>query len=419
MTPKGAIEVRAEKPSRRPMLTCLSDVVAQLVSWLWYPYIPLGKITLLEGDPGLGKTFLMLAIAAAITRGWPLLSQSGAPGDDLEPAAVLYMSAEDGLSDTLRPRLDAVGADVSRVHALTGYRSTGGDGKDIEGAVSLEDIPVIEQALEQTKAKLVIIDPLQAYLGAGVDMHRANEVRPLLSALGNLAEKHGCAIVCIRHLNKSVGGKALYAGLGSIDFTAAARSVLQVGEHEGERFLAHVKSSLAPNGKSIRYELRDGAVNWLGVSDVTAEELRQVYTPRTDDHEGALEAAETWLKSFLSDGAQPASKVESEAKREGISGATLKRAKKSLGVISERQSAEGEARGDGLWVWALPNTPRDEPLEHLEEKTVPDEDVQDDSRRSSQNSEHLGDMREGRQNVQGVQDAQPKPLDVAVPVEDF
>ena len=257
----------------------------------------------------MGKTFISLSLAAAVTRGWPLLSQSGAPGDELEPADVLYMSAEDGLADTLRPRLDTAGADVSRVHALTGWQHTDEQGERVEGVVSLKDIPVLEQALQQTKARLVIIDPLQAYLGADVDMHRANEVRPLLSALSNLAEKYSCAVVCIRHLSKAIGGKALYAGLGSIDFAAAARSVLQVGEQDDERFLAHAKSSLAPQGKSIRYELRDGSLNWLGVSDVTAEELRA--PPRRDEGKSvsAVDTAVSFLESFLADGPQASNDV--------------------------------------------------------------------------------------------------------------
>ncbi len=341
---------RETKAKPQALITRLSDVTPQDVSWLWHPYIPLGKLTLLEGDPGLGKTFISLTLAAAITRGWPLLSQTGAPGNDLEPADVLYMSAEDGLADTLRPRLDAADADVSRVHALTGWRLDDGN-EGVEGAVSLGDIPILEQALSAVKPKLIIIDPLQAYLGAKVDMHRANEVRPLLSALGNLAEKHECAVICIRHLSKAMSPKAIYSGMGSIDFAAAARSILTVGEHDGERLLAHVKSSLAPQGKSIRYELRDGSLNWLGISDVTAEELSG---PQIQSAEGesTVDNAVTFLQDFLDDGAQPASAAFRAAKQEGISERTLKRAKSQLEVKSQRISAGND--GAGKWSWSLP-----------------------------------------------------------------
>ena len=401
---RGATEVKpSQKPKPQALITRLSDVEPQDVAWLWHPYIPLGKLTLLEGDPGLGKTFISLTLAAAITRGWPLLSQTGAPGDDLEPADVLYMSAEDGLADTLRPRLDAADADVSRVHALTGFQVGEGD-EAIMGAVNLGDIPVLEQALEQTKAKLVIIDPLQAFLGAGVDMHRANEVRPLLSALGNLAEKYSCAVVCIRHLNKAVGGKALYAGLGSIDFAAAARSVLQVGEHEGERLLAHVKSSLAPQGKSIRYELRDGSLYWLGISDVTAEELR---VPQKVEAEGStLEAAVTFLQDFLDNGPQPANITFKAAKQEGISERTLKRAKSQLEVKSQRASA-GNA-GEGQWLWSLPSSGT---LAPLQTKPVTDANSASVPSMPLEGVAPLPETREGHENSQEGKSATLLPLE--------
>lgn len=406
---KGAKQVASsQRPKPQALITRLSDVEPQDVSWLWHPYIPLGKLTLLEGDPGLGKTFISLTLAAAITRGWPLLSQTGAPGEELEPADVLYMSAEDGLADTLRPRLDAADADVSRVHALTGWQLSD-DAGTTEGAVSLGDIPILEQALAQTKPKLIIIDPLQAYLGAGVDMHRANETRPLLSALGNLAEKHKCAVICIRHLNKALGGKALYAGLGSIDFAAAARSVLQVGEHEGERLLAHVKSSLAPQGKSIRYELRDRSLNWLGVSEITAEDLRA--PPQLDRGESTVEAAVSFLEGYLEDGAQPSTKVSRAAKEEGISNATLRRAKEKLSVVNRRESESGAERGSGIWVCSLPDNPlraQTEQVEQVEKNTVTDGYVQD---AHSKTPEQVEQNRLARENLQLVQDAHLEPLE--------
>ena len=337
-------------PKPRPMLTRMSDVEPQEVKWLWPPYIPLGKLTLLEGDPGLGKTFISLALAAAVSRGWPLLLQTGAPGDEFEPSNVLYMTAEDGLADTLRPRLDAANADVSRVYTLDGWELMNEREETITGAVNLGDVAILDQALEKVKPKLVIVDPLQAYLGAGVDMHRANEVRPVLSALGNLAEEHECAVICIRHLSKAMSPKAIYSGMGSIDFAAAARSILSVGEYEGERLLAHVKSSLAPQGKSIRYELRDGSLNWLGVSDVTAEDIR---VPQRVESESTVDAAVAFLVSFFTDGPQPANATFKAAKIEGISERTLKRAKAQLGIESRRVSA-GNA-GEGEWRWSLPD----------------------------------------------------------------
>jgi hypothetical protein len=392
---------KTDKPKPQALITRLSDVEPQEVAWLWHPYVPLGKLTLLEGDPGLGKTFISLSLAAAITRGWPLPSQTGAPGTEHAPADVLCLSAEDGLADTLRPRLDAAGADVSRVHALTGWRLTDVQDGTTEGAVSLGDIPILEQALTATRAKLVVVDPLQAYLGAGVDMHRANEVRPILAALGNLAERHGCAVVCVRHLSKNLT-KALYSGMGSIDFAAAARSILTVGEHEGQRLLAHVKSSLAPQGKSIRYELRDGSLFWLGPSDVTAEELR-VPPPRLDER-SSLESAVNFLEGFLADGPQSASTTFRAAKQEGISERTLKRAKEQLEVQSRRES-EGKD-GKGKWIWSLGANVgtlallQANPVTNVNPATVPSEGVAP-----------LQGRRAARENMQGVQEGQAAPLE--------
>lgn len=369
---KGAREV--PKPGRKAVTVRLADVEPEEVSWLWHPYIPLGKLTLLEGDPGLGKTFISLTLCAIITRGWPLPSQDGKPGGEHEPANVLYLSAEDGLGDTLRPRLDAAGADVSRVMALTGWQETDESGKPIEGVVTLGDKEILEQALKAHHPKLVVIDPLQAYLGADADMNKANEVRPRLAMLSALAEKYECAVLCIRHWTKSEKGKSGYRGLGSIDFTAAARSVLAVGEREGERLLAQVKSNLAPFGKSQRYRLADNLLEWCGVSNVTAEDLNIQVRPESDS---ALEDAMTFLRDFLKDSPQTAQAVTQAASREDISKRTLYRAKKELGVLSERE-ATGEERGKGRWLWRLPDQgcqPQGERLgnlEHLKEK--PDAD---------------------------------------------
>ena len=173
----------------------MQDVEATEVKWLWYPYIPYGKITIIQGDPGEGKTTLVLNLAALLTRGEKLPECKEAS----DPINVLYQSAEDGLSDTIKPRLTAANADASRVMVI--------DETNIE--LSMTDHH-LEAAIRQTGAKLVILDPLQAYLGAKVDMHRANEVRPVFKHLATVAEKYGCAIVLIAHMNKSAGMKAAY-----------------------------------------------------------------------------------------------------------------------------------------------------------------------------------------------------------------
>ena len=336
--------------NRQPQLVRLSDVEPERVDWLWHPYIPRGKLTILEGHPGLGKTFMMLTISAAVTQGWPLLGQDGKPGCHREPGTVLYLTAEDGLGDTLRPRLDAAGADVSRVVALTGWRVTDEQGQETEGAVTLGDIAVLEQAIQEHEPILVVIDPLSAFLGADVDMHRANEVRPVLAAAGRLVEKYGAALVIVRHLSKAIRDNAVLRGAGSLDFAAAARSIILCAEHDGARVVAHVKSNLAPHGVSLRYDLQDDRLECAGTSDLRADDL-QVKT-RSEHGDAAVDDADEFLTSYLKDGPQPATEVTKAAALDGIKKRTLDRAKKRVGVVSRRQSKDN--KGGGGWIWELP-----------------------------------------------------------------
>ncbi len=221
----------------------MSEINAEEVQWLWYPYIPLGKLTILQGDPGEGKTSFILAVIAALTRGDPLPECERAA----EPMNVIYQTAEDGLADTIKPRLESAGADCTRVLVID-------EGKR---ELTLCDAR-LEEAIRRTGAKLIVLDPLQAYLGSNVDMHRANEVRPVLKRLSLMAERTQCAVILIGHMNKAQGLKSGYRGLGSIDFRASARSVLIVGRlKSGDtlRIVAQDKNSLAPEGSSIAFEL--------------------------------------------------------------------------------------------------------------------------------------------------------------------
>ena len=218
----------------------MEDVVSKEVEWLWYPYIPYGKITIVEGDPGEGKTTLVLKLAAALSGGLPL------PCDDdreREPIHIIYQTAEDGIDDTIKPRLEKAGADCSMIRVID----------ETEKELSMTD-DRLEQAIVETGARMVILDPIQAYIGAKVDMHRANEIRPVLKHLGMIAEKYNCAIVLIGHMNKAAGSKSTYRGLGSIDIQATARSVLLVArlrDKSNIRIMAHDKSSLAPTGDAM------------------------------------------------------------------------------------------------------------------------------------------------------------------------
>lgn len=355
MTDASDIErvVARSNAARRAVTVRMADVEAEAVEWLWYPYIPLGKLTLLEGDPGLGKTFLALQIASIVTRGDPFPEGDAMSGGTRKPSVVVYLSAEDGLADTLRPRLDSAGADVERVYAMTGVRLEA-DAEAREVPVTLADVEALEDAIRAVRPDLVVVDPLQAFLGADVDMHRSNETRPVLAGIARLAETYGCAIVLIRHLSKAQQ-KVMYRGQGSIDIVAAARSGLLVGEHPTDprqRVFAHFKSSLAPNGPSLAFEIREGSFLWAGRVDISAEQLGG--PPASDEDRDALADAKAFLLEVLGGGPVPVKEVLAEAAKASISKRTVERAKAALAVASKRRSAGNT--GGGEWVWALPNT---------------------------------------------------------------
>ncbi|HPF44461.1 MAG TPA: AAA family ATPase [Syntrophomonadaceae bacterium] len=328
-----------------PAITNLADVEPEEVRFLWPPYIPFGKLTILEGDPGLGKTFLSLCVCAAISNGGVLPDQEGKPAIQLSKGRVLFMTAEDGLADTLVPRLEMMGADRSMISCLTGWRTA--DSEE-EMAFSLADVNVLRAALDETRPDLVVIDPLQAYLGGGVDMHRANETRPLLSNLGKIAEEYSCAVLAIRHLSKG-SSKALYRGLGSIDFTAAARSVLTVGQEPvtKQKAMAHIKSSCAMNGVTLSFDLHSefGFV-WSGVSSFTVEDLLAVPSAVKDEEmekDNRLEEAAEFLYDVLEFGPVESKEIEKQAKAASIKWRTVQRAKEKLDFKAFR-------RGD-RWFW--------------------------------------------------------------------
>jgi len=310
----------------------MREVEVERIEWLWYPYIPFGKITVMQGDGGDGKTTTVLAIAAALTSGL-ILPETDAP---LIPSNVIFQTAEDGLGDTIKPRLIQSGADCGRVLVID----------ESEKELTLSDSRIAE-ALKQTGAKLFILDPLQAYLGADVDMYRANEVRPVLKRLGHIAAQSGCAFVIVGHLNKGAN-KSQYRGLGSIDIQSAARSVLTFGRINGQpnmRAFAQGKSNLAPEGAAIAYELHpETGFRWIGRYPVTIDELLRGSCG--EERESTYDRAVMFLKTKLRDNALPAKTVFELAAAQDISARTLKKAKADTDVKSFKQ--------DNQWFWALP-----------------------------------------------------------------
>ena len=326
---ENPLDYNGKLPQNGLKLINMRDVAVEHIQWLWYPYIPYGKITVIQGDPGNGKTTMILAIAAAVTKGEPLPECDTA----VEPISVIFQTAEDGLGDTVKPRLLQAGADCSRVIVID----------ESEKELSLSDIR-IEEALIKTGAKLFILDPLQAYLGANVDMHRANEVRPVLKKISLLAEKTGCAIVVVGHLNKGTN-QSQYRGLGSIDIQAAARSVLTVGRIKDNPYMrafAHGKSNLAPEGSSIAFELNpDTGFRWVGTHPVTIDELLN----GKYDKETALEHAKAFLTAELTGKVVLSNDIFTMASEQDISVRTLKRAKSALNIRSFKKN--------DVWFWTL------------------------------------------------------------------
>ena len=295
----------------------MSEVDTQTVEWLWEPYIPFGKVTIVQGNPGEGKTTFALRLAAACTTGGTL------PGmKPLPPFQVIYQTAEDGLGDTVKPRLIEAEADLDRVLVID----------EAKQELTLSD-ERIEKAITQNGARLIILDPIQAYMGEKTDMNRANEVRPMFRRLADVAERTGCAVILIGHLNKAAGGQSAYRGLGSIDFRAAARSVLLIGRVKREpnvRVIVHDKSSLAPEGKPIAFCLDpETGFSWIGEYDITADELLSGAGGNTATK---TEQAERLILDLLADGKELASEdIVKAAAEAGISERTVQNAKRNMG----------------------------------------------------------------------------------------
>ena len=308
----------------------MDEIPVEEVEWLWYPYIPFGKLTIIHGDGGEGKTTLILRLAALLSRGEKLPCDN----TEREPIKVIYQTAEDGLGDTIKPRLLAGNADCSQIKVID----------ESEATLTMLD-ERIEKAIVETGARALILDPVQAYIGAKVDMNRANEVRANLSQLGRIAGQYRCAIILVGHLNKAQGNKSNYRGLGSIDFQATARSVLIVGRLKDNpqiRVMVQDKSSLAPEGEPIAFELgKENGFRWLGHYDISVDDLL-CGIPK----EKKSEQAENSILEYLSKDKYPQKDLVKKAQAIGISKRVLDEAKKTLNVRSLKEGSQ--------WYWELP-----------------------------------------------------------------
>lgn len=328
-----AVTLRKKTEKKAVPVIRMSEVQQTEVEWLWYPYIPFGKLTIIQGNPGEGKTFFAMQLAAACTNR-KFLPQM----EPFEPFNMIFQTAEDGLGDTVKPRLLSAEADLERVLVID----------DADNPLTLAD-ERIENAIRENNARLVIIDPLQAFLGANVDMNRANEVRPIFRRLAEVAQATNCAIVMIGHLNKASGSQSTYRGLGSIDITAVVRSLLFIGKVKTDpttRVIVHEKSSLAPPGQSLAFSLGDEkGFRWIGAYDISAEEL--LAGGEGNKTELKQEQAVKLIEEFLSDGKKVSiAEINKEAVERGISERTVRLARNSMGdkIASERQ-------GKDWWIW--------------------------------------------------------------------
>lgn len=330
-----------------PIGILLSEVEPREVRWLWPGRVPLGKLTIVDGDPGLGKSTAALDLAALVTLGAELPDSTvRAP-----KGGVVVLTAEDDLADTVVPRLEAAGADLERVLAIRVVP----DGKGEERPPSLpEDVEHIRSAIEKMDARLVIIDPIMAYLNAATDAHKDSSVRRVLHRLATVAEDTETAFLLIRHLNKMAGGSPLYRGGGSIAFIGAARSGLLVARDPDDpqgRVLATTKCNLAVEPESLAFHLESAdhavaRVVWDGVSRHDAAGL--LAEPVDDDERTARTDAKEFIKTVLRGGPVAAREVERQAREAGIAKATLGRAKKELHVESFQSGFHSG------WTWRLP-----------------------------------------------------------------
>lgn len=299
----------------------MDSIEREEIRWLWKPYIPYGKITIVQGDPGEGKTTFVLKLASELSKGRCF---GEFIDEDRDAINIIYQTAEDGLADTVKPRLEDSNADCTRVMVID----------DRIKSLSMDD-DRLEQAINQTGAKLLILDPLQAYLGDKVDMHRANETRDVTKKLASIAERTGCAVILVGHMNKGSGAKAAYRGIGTIDLFAIARSVLLVARVPDKpliRAVAQIKNNLEIEGKTVAFQIENGGFNWIGEYDISVDDLLSGVSPESKSNK-----AEKLINTLLEGNeSYPANEIFKKAKNLGISKRTVENVKQELGIKSVR-----------------------------------------------------------------------------------
>lgn len=313
-----------------------SDISCREIEWLWYPFIPYGKVTILQGDSGDGKSLMVLTLAAMLTRGEPMPFTDG---EGQEPINVIYQSSEDDADDTIVPRFQKAGGDPNRLLFISEKKKF----------LTFSDERLLA-ALKQTKARLLILDPLSAYVGEGTQINSANAVRAQFRPLIEIAKELRCAILIIHHQNKQQGQKAINRGSGSVDVIAAARSALLVARSNkdapDERILAQVKCNVGPTGNAITFSVSEGRVEWLNDDPKTADEVLGNVFAGVGRPDTQMQLAKDALSQLLADGPKSQREIMDMMRGAGISESTAKKAKAQLAIRSVKQGP--------LWFWFLP-----------------------------------------------------------------
>ena len=317
-----------------------TNVEVREINWLWYPFIPRGKVTILQGDPGEGKSTFMLTLTAYLTRGESLpFTGCGEPPD---PITVLYQSTEDDYDDTIVPRFIKAGGFRERLAFID----------ESEYPLTFDDDRILE-GIKQTGAKLLVLDPLASYIG-DCSLNASNEVRQKFNALINAARETDCAIVVVNHMNKMPGLKAIYRTPGSIDVAGAVRSILLLArdpDEEDKRYLVQTKMNLASKGDALEFSIEDGGIKFTGITDKTADEIlrKQDFVSGIGRPDVKLQEAKEVIEELLAAGtAVPAEECEAVLKKNGIRRSTAQTAKRELGIES--------VRIQDRWYWKLPET---------------------------------------------------------------
>lgn len=344
-----------------PVVVCLADVAPEQVEWLWPGRVPLGKLSLLVGNAGLGKSLVTLDMAARVSKGTPWPDQ---PDVENSVGSVVLLSAEDDLADTIRPRLDAAGADVTRVHALQSVIRGAEDEEDQQPIpfCLTSDLSALERAIEdRTDCRLVVVDPITAYLGK-TDANSNNEVRAILAPLAELASRHDVAVLGVTHMRKGEGA-AIHKAIGSVAFVAAARASWLVCRDQDDeslerRLMLPIKNNLGKDSGGLAFTVsaKDATnsgtafITWLpGTVTVSADDALAEYPRQSGSRRNRWQQTINWLRDYLADGPKPAADVISAAKDAGIS---AKRVRGAYGAMGGEPRKQGF---DGGWVWQLPS----------------------------------------------------------------